>query len=300
VAGQRKRGHQRRRADRHGPNATRPPPPAPTKASLDENPTGIHRQPSVHRSLHAGKTATTAPSSQIAPSIAGISLRRRRHRRHQQDHPAGLPGRPVQPDLRRPGDRRHQRSDPTTPPTIFPASNIGSAVVDRGTGRGRGDPGAIQLRRRDPPVLADPERPRSTSSRRERSAPGTPSSRSPRCRPARIAQTGGTKDAADLRLPGFPTANCRRPGGLAYNGLLKIQQPLGPKGSVTPCSRAVEYTRFSSSRTIISVKPGSRSSLYGKKKLLALTKTPPPASFWDGYKQRERKRTDFRVRQAQL
>ena len=176
-------------------------------------------------------------------------------------------------------------NDPTHHPSdYFPASTIGAAVVDRGPGSA-GDigqanyGGAIHL---FSPTLSDVQ---------QLTASGTYGSYNSADvivtgQSGAIAATGGTKVLAifDGRRSSGEQSDT---SGIAYNGLLKIQQPLGPHASITLFS-AVEYTRFFESDANLGQTWQQRLA-YG---LDFSLNTDPKSRFYDGYNN-EKKNTDF-------
>ena len=88
-------------------------------------------------------------------------------------------------------------------------------------------------------------------------------------------------------MPGGPTANSPTPTGIAYNGLLKVVQPLGSRASLTLFS-AVEYTRFFESDAALG-ETWQQMQLYGKNFSL---NNDPTSEFCKCYNH-EKKNTDF-------
>jgi iron complex outermembrane receptor protein len=132
-------------------------------------------------------------------------------------------------------------NDPTHHPAdYFPPSNIGAAVVDRGPGSA-GDlgqanyGGAIHL---FSPVVSD------TFNIDQRATYGTWKSWESvtTVQTGAIPGTNGTKVLAVFDARGSD-GELSYSGGQAYNGLLKVVQPLGPNWSLTAFS-AMEYTHF--------------------------------------------------------
>ncbi|HEY2051942.1 MAG TPA: TonB-dependent receptor [Caulobacteraceae bacterium] len=132
-------------------------------------------------------------------------------------------------------------NDPTHHPAdYFPPSNIGAAVVDRGPGQA-GDlgqanyGGAIHL---FSPVVSD------TFNIDQRATYGTWRSWElvTTVNSGEIPQTNGTKVLAVFDGRGSD-GELSYSGGIAWNGLLKIVQPINPNWSITAFS-AMEYTQF--------------------------------------------------------
>lgn len=256
---------------------------APTKASLDETqPESIVSHRFIEAFTPENGDYTTV--LQIAPSIAGISSdgggigdTNKTTLRGFQD---------GQYNLTYDGLAIGDTNDPTHHPAdYFPASNIGSAVVDRGPGAA-GDlgqsnyGGAIHL---FSPTLSD------TFNIVQKGTFGTWNTFESvtTLQTGEIAQTGGTRMLLIFDYRGSDS-ELSATSGLAYNGLLKIQQPLGPKGSVTLFS-AVEYTRFFQSDNNLG-ETWQQVQLYGKN--FSLSRNPASGEFWDAYNN-EKKRTDF-------
>ena len=256
---------------------------APTKASLDETePESIVSHAFIEAFTPENGDYTTV--LQIAPSIAGISAN------------GGGIGDSNKTTLRGFQDGQYNitydglaigdTNDPTHHPAdYFPASNIGAAVVERGPGAA-GDlgqanyGGAIHL---FSPTLSD------TFNVVAKGTYGTWNTAEGvlALQTGEIARTGGTKALFVFDYRGSD-GELSGAGGKAYNGLFKLQQPLGERGSVTLFS-AVEYTRFFTSDTNQG-ETAAQVALYGKN--FSLSKDPASGEFWDGYNN-EKKRTDF-------
>jgi iron complex outermembrane receptor protein len=256
---------------------------APTKASLDETqPESIVSHRFIEAFTPENGDYTTVLL--IAPSIGGISSNgggigdtNKTTLRGFQD---------GQYNLTYDGIALGDTNDPTHHPAdYFPASQIGAAVVDRGPGAA-GDlgqanyGGAIHL---FSPTLSD------TFNIDQKGTYGTWNTFQSvtTVQTGAIDRTGGTKALLAFDYRGSDS-ELSGTSGLAYNGLLKIQQPLGPKGSVTLFS-SVEYTRFFQSDAALG-ETWSQVEQYGKN--LSLSKDPASGEFWDGYNH-EKKNTDF-------
>ena len=256
---------------------------APTKASLDETqPQSIVSHNFIEKFTPENGDYTTV--LQIAPSIGGISSN------------GGSIGDTNKTTLRGFQDGQYNltydglaigdTNDPTHHPAdYFPASNIGSAVVDRGPGAA-GDlgqanyGGAIHL---FSPQLSD------EFNIVQKGTWGTWSTLESvtAIQTGAFAPTGGTRALLVFDYRGSDS-ELSGTSGLAYNGLLKVEQPIGPHGSVTLFS-AVEYTRFFQSDNNLG-ETWNQVKLYGRN--FSLSRDPASGEFWDGYNN-EKKRTDF-------
>ncbi len=256
---------------------------APTKASVDET------QPESivsHRFIEAFTPENGDYSTVllIAPSMAGISSN------------GGGIGDTNKVTLRGFQDGQYNitfdgiafgdTNDPTHHPAdYFPASEIGAAVVDRGPGAA-GDlgqanyGGAIHL---FSPTLSD------TFNVDQKGTYGTWNTFQSitQIQTGEIAATGGTKALALFDYRGSDS-ELSGTSGLAYDALLKIQQPLGPRASLTLFS-SVEYTRFFQSDSNLG-ETWQQTALYGKN--FSLSRSPTSGEFWDAYNN-EKKNTDF-------
>jgi iron complex outermembrane receptor protein len=255
---------------------------APSKASLDETqPESIISRSFIEKFTPENGDYTTVVL--IAPSIGGIASN------------GGLVGDTNKVTLRGFQDGQYNltydqisfgdTNDPTHHPSdYFPASTIGAAVVDRGPGSA-GDigqanyGGAIHL---FSPTLSD------TFNASEKVTYGSFNSVETvtTLQSGAIDRTGGTKILALFDYRGSD-GEFSDSSGIAYNGLLKIVQPLGPKASVTLFS-AVEYTRFFESDAA-SGETWSQIELYGKNFSL---NNDPSSEFCKCYNH-EKKNTDF-------
>jgi len=256
---------------------------APTKASLDETqPQSIVSHGFIEKFTPENGDYTTVLL--IAPSIGGISSN------------GGSIGDTNKTTLRGFQDGQYNLSydglaigdtnDPTHHPAdYFPTSNIGSAVVDRGPGAA-GDlgqanyGGAIHL---FSPTLSD------VANVDLKGTYGTWQTfeGSVALQTGEIRQTGGTKALFIFDYRGSDS-ELSATSGLAVNGLVKIQQPLGPKGSVTLFS-ALEYTRFFQSDNNLG-ETWQQVTTYGKN--FSLSRDPASGEYFDKYNN-EKKRTDF-------
>ena len=255
---------------------------APSKASLDETqPESIISRNYIEKFTPENGDYTTAVL--IAPSIGGIASN------------GGLVGDTNKVTLRGFKDGQYNltydqisfgdTNDPTHHPSdYFPASTLGAAVVDRGPGSA-GDigqanyGGAIHL---FSPTLSD------TFGADARATYGSFKSAEgvAQVQSGAIAATGGTKVLAlfDYRRSDGELSNT---SGIAYNGLLKIVQPIGSTASITLFS-AVQYTRFFESDADLG-ETWQQVLKYGKNFSL---NNDPKSEFYDGYNH-EKKNTDF-------
>ena len=214
---------------------------APTKASIEEmQPESIIDRNFIKKFTQENGDYTTIVL--IAPSVGGIASN------------GGLVGDTNKVTLRGFKDGQYNltydqisfgdTNDPTHHPSdYFPASTIGAAVVDRGPGSAKATSaianygGAIHL------FLIAPADPTPS----ELTATGTYGSYNSADivlsgQSGAIAATGGTKVL--LTFDGRRSSGEQSDtSGIAYNGLLKILQPIGSHASLTLFS-AVEYTRF--------------------------------------------------------
>jgi iron complex outermembrane receptor protein len=256
---------------------------APTKASLDETqPESVVSHAFIEKFTPEGGNYTTV--LQIAPSIGGISSdgggisdTNKTTLRGFQD---------GQYNLTYDGIAFGDTNDPTHHPAdYFPAADIGAAVVDRGPGAA-GDlgqanyGGAIHL---FSPTLSD------VFNIDQKLSYGTWNTTESltSIQTGEIAKTGGTKAlfifdyrGSDSELSGT--------SGRAYNTTLKIQQPVGPKGSITAFI-ATEYARFYQSDANLG-ETWAQVLAYGKN--FSLSRNQSSGEFWDGYNH-EKKNTDF-------
>jgi iron complex outermembrane receptor protein len=256
---------------------------APTKASLDET------QPESivsHKFIEAFTPENGDYTSVllIAPSVGGISSNGGGIGDTNKNTLRGFQD--GQFNITYDGIAFGDTNNPTHHPAdYFPASNIGSAVVDRGPGEA-GDlgqanyGGAIHL---FSPTLSD------TFNVDQKGAFGTWNTFESvtAIQTGQIAQTGGTKAlfvfdyrGSDSELTGT--------SGLAYNSTLKVEQPIGPKATVTLFA-ATEYTRFFQSDADLG-ETWQQVLLYGKD--FSLSRAPASGEFWDNYNW-EKKHTDF-------
>jgi iron complex outermembrane receptor protein len=176
-------------------------------------------------------------------------------------------------------------NDPTHHPAdYFPPSNIGAAVIDRGPGSA-GDlgqanyGGAVHL---FSPTVSD------TFDIDQKATYGTWKSWESvtTVQSGELPATGGTKVLAIFDARGSD-GELSYSGGQAYNGLLKVVQPLGPNWSITAFS-AIEYTRFFQSDAN-SGESVQQVLAYGKN--FGLTGDPTNELYY-GYNH-EKKNTDF-------
>jgi iron complex outermembrane receptor protein len=256
---------------------------APTKASLDETqPESIVSHKFIEAFTPENGDYTTVLL--IAPSMAGISSNgggigdtNKTTLRGFQD---------GQYNLTYDGIAFGDTNDPTHHPAdYFPASEIGAAVVDRGPGTA-GDlgqanyGGAIHL---FSPALSD------TFDVDQKGTYGTWNTFQSitQIQSGEIAATGGTKALALFDYRGSDS-ELSGTSGLAYDAMLKVQQPLGPRASVTLFSSA-EYTRFFQSDANLG-ETWQQVQLYGKN--FSLSRSPSSGEFWDAYNN-EKKNTDF-------
>ncbi|MBV8684376.1 MAG: TonB-dependent receptor [Caulobacteraceae bacterium] len=176
-------------------------------------------------------------------------------------------------------------NDPTHHPAdYFPPSTIGAAVVDRGPGQA-GDlgqanyGGAIHL---FSPTVSD------TFNIDQKATYGTWKSWEvvTTVNSGEITQTNGTKVLAVFDGRGSD-GELTYSGGIAWNGLLKIVQPINPNWTVTAFS-SLEYTRFyqSDANSGTSV---ANVLAYGKNFGLV---NNPASALWYGFNH-EKKNTDF-------
>jgi iron complex outermembrane receptor protein len=256
---------------------------APTKASLDATqPESIVSHKFIEAFTPENGDYTTVLL--IAPSIGGISSNgggigdtNKVSLRGFQD---------GQYNLTYDGLAIGDTNDPTHHPAdYFPASLIGAAVVDRGPGAA-GDlgqanyGGAIHL---FSPTLSD------TFNVDQKGTYGTWNTFQSvtTVQTGAIDKTGGTKALLIFDYRGSDS-ELSGTSGLAYDGLLKVQQPLGPKGSVTLFS-SVGYTRFFQSDAALG-ETWNQVELYGKN--FSLSKDPAAGELSDAYNN-EKKNTDF-------
>lgn len=255
---------------------------APVKASLDATqPESIITSGFISR--FSGVNADYTKIVLVAPSIAGVSSN------------GGGIGDTNKSTLRGFQDGQYNvtydqisfgdTNDPTHHPAdYFPASTIGAIVVDRGPGTA-GDigqanyGGALHM---FSPTLSD------THSISERLSYGSWNSWQTitTIQSGAIKQTGGTKILAVADIRGSD-GELAQSGGVAFNGLFKLTQPLGAHGSVTLFS-AIEYTRFFQSDANLGI-TGEQASLYGKDFGL---NNDPTSEFCACYNH-EKKNTDF-------
>ncbi|HEX4741287.1 MAG TPA: TonB-dependent receptor [Caulobacteraceae bacterium] len=176
-------------------------------------------------------------------------------------------------------------NDPTHHPAdYFPPSNIGAAVVDRGPGEA-GDlgqanyGGAIHL---FSPVVSD------TFNVDQKATYGTWKSweLATTVNTGEIAQTNGTKILAVFDGRGSD-GELSYSGGIAWNGLLKIVQPINPNWTITAFS-AMEYTQFYQSDAN-SGESVAQVLAYGKN--FGLTNDPTNENYYKY--NHEKKNTDF-------
>jgi iron complex outermembrane receptor protein len=175
-------------------------------------------------------------------------------------------------------------NDPTHHPNdYFPTSNIGAAVVDRGPGQA-GDlgqanyGGAIHL---FSPQVAD------QFNVDQKLSYGTWNTWESVTRiDSGVLPVTGTKVLAIFDARGSD-GELSEMGGIAYNGLLKIVQPLGARASLTLFS-AIEYTRFYESDANLG-ETWQQYQLYGKNFGL---NNDPTSEFCKCYNT-EKKNTDF-------
>ena len=256
---------------------------APTKASIDATqPESIVSHKFIESFTPVNGDYTTVLL--IAPSIGGISSN---GGGIGDTNKVSLRGfKDGQFNLTFDGIAVGDTNDPTHHPAdYFPASNIGAAVVDRGPGAA-GDigqanyGGAIHLFSLSPSDVFNVDQKLTYGTWNTMQSVTTLNT-------GEIAKTGGTKAlfvfdyrGSDSELSGT--------SGLAYNTMLKVVQPLGPKASVTLFS-AVEYTRFFQSDANLG-ETWQQVTLYGKN--FSLSRDPASGEFWDGYNN-EKKNTDF-------
>jgi iron complex outermembrane receptor protein len=255
---------------------------APTKASVDATqPQSIISHRFIENFTPENGDYTTVVL--IAPSVAGISSNGGGFGDTNKITLRGFQD--GQYNLTFDGIAFGDTNDPTHHPNdYFPPSNIGAAVVDRGPGAA-GDigqanyGGAIHL---FSPTVSN------SFGVDQKVSYGTWNTWESvtSIQTGAIPQTGGTKALVVFDARGSD-GELSDAGGLAYNGLLKIVQPIGDKASLTLFS-AVEYTRFFESDANLG-ETWQQVELYGKNFSL---NNDPTSEFCKCYNT-EKKNTDF-------
>lgn len=171
------------------------------------------------------------------------------------------------------------------PADYFPTSTIGAAVVDRGPGEA-GDLGAANY---GGAIHLFSNTLSNTFNVDQKVSYGTWNTTESitTLQTGQIAQTGGTKAMLSFDYRGSDTELSAN-SGLAYDTTLKVEQPLGPKASVT-LFMTDAYTRFFQSDADLG-ETWQQVQMYGKD--FSLSRNQSAGALWDGYNN-EKKSTDF-------